>query len=287
MAAIASRVRPKKSLGQNFLRDDNIARRIAAAIDPAPSDVLLEIGPGQGALTKHVLGRAGRMILVEIDRRMLPRLEELTAGFGVEIRNEDIRATDVTALAERAGSPLRVVGNLPYMISSPILFLLIDHRRAVRDATLMVQREVARRIAARHGSKDYGILSVLTQLYATPASLFDVSPNAFFPKPQVTSTVLRLTMLGGPRYAVDDEAYFRAMVRAVFGKRRKTLRNSLGYFLDGRIPRSPLPVDLQRRPEELALPQFVELGNALVRELGPAIPAEFAQSSRSLTLPQV
>jgi 16S rRNA (adenine1518-N6/adenine1519-N6)-dimethyltransferase len=277
MAANRSPVRPKRSLGQNFLRDDNIARKIAAAVSPGPTDVLVEIGPGQGALTKHMIGRAGRMILVEIDRRVLESLREMTAGFPAEIRNEDILTTDFTALAGRAGSPLRIVGNIPYMITSPILFRLIEHRLSVRDATIMMQREVARRITAPHGSKEYGILSVLTRLYADASSLFDVSPHAFFPKPRVTSTVLRLTMLRSARYDVTDEAYFRAMVRGVFGKRRKTLRNSLDYFLGGRTPRASLPVDLQRRPEDLALPELVDLANALVREFGPHLPEEFAR----------
>ncbi len=277
MAASRTLVRPKKSLGQNFLRDENIARKITAAIDPGASDVVLEIGPGQGALTKHIVARAGRTILVELDQRVLDHLRELTTGYAVEIRNEDILSTDITALAERAGTPLRVVGNIPYMITSPILFHLIDHRRAVRDVTIMMQREVARRIAARPGTKEYGILSVQTGLYADVKPLFDVSPNAFFPKPQVTSTVLRLTMLTAPRHDVADEKYVRAMVRAIFGKRRKTLRNSLDYFLDGQVPHTPLPVDLGRRPEDLALPELVDLANALVREFGATITEEYTQ----------
>ncbi|MBI4535431.1 MAG: ribosomal RNA small subunit methyltransferase A, partial [Ignavibacteriae bacterium] len=170
-------------------------------------------------------------------------------------------------IAQRYHRRLRVVGNIPYNITSPILFHLLDHRFWVSDILLMVQKEVARRMVAMQRTKDYGILSVLCQFYADVKLLFDVSANAFYPKPKVTSSVVQLVILDAPRYAVSDEEFFRKMVRSIFGKRRKTLRNSLKYFVEevgGRLPES---VDLQRRPEELSIRQLAELSNLVFKTI--------------------
>lgn len=256
-------LRARRSLGQHFLRDDNIARKIASAVAPAPGDLILEIGPGEGALTRHLTGRGARLLLAEIDERAVEVLRAAFPGDDAEVLHGDVLALDLTREAAARQTRLRVAGNIPYNITTPILFHLVDHRAAVRDATLMMQKEVAVRIAAPPGGKEYGILSVLTQLYADVRVLFDVSRNAFVPKPDVTSTVLRLSFLPGPRYPVADEALARAMVRAVFGQRRKTLRNSLRAFLErvgGGLPETPV---LTRRPEELSVREFTELANLL------------------------
>jgi 16S rRNA (adenine1518-N6/adenine1519-N6)-dimethyltransferase len=228
-------LRPRRSLGQNFLCDPNIARNIVAAIAPGPNDTVVEIGPGEGALTHVLAARAGRLVIVDLDDRVIARMREMLAGTAVEVLHEDFLNVDLPALAAGKGK-LRVVGNIPYNITTPILFHLLDHHTVVQDVVLMMQREVARRLSAAPGSKDYGILSVSSQFFATVELLFDVSPEVFFPRPKVTSTAVQLIMRTTPLAVVHDEAFFRSMVRAVFGKRRKTLRNSLRYFLGAEPP---------------------------------------------------
>jgi len=164
---------------------------------------------------------------------------------------------------------VRVVGNIPYNITSPILFHILDNRPAVKDATLMMQREVARRLVARPGSKEYGIPSVFCECFALVEKLFDVSPNVFFPRPEVFSSVVRISPLVAPRYPLKDEGFFRAMVRSVFGKRRKTLRNSLLYFLGEDSKLLPEVIDYRRRPESLSAAELSELSNQLfIRRTG-------------------
>jgi 16S rRNA (adenine1518-N6/adenine1519-N6)-dimethyltransferase len=238
-----------------------VARKIVDAIAPSAGDTVLEIGPGEGALTRDLAARAGRLIIVDIDERVIRAMEETFSDGSVMILHRDVLTLDLDDLAARYG-PIRVVGNIPYNITSPILFHALDHRAAVRDVTLLMQREVARRLVAGPGTKDYGILSIMCQFVADVSVLFDVSPNVFYPRPEVTSSLVRLRILAAPRFPVADEVFFRTMVRGVFGKRRKTLRNSLKYILPD-IP--PLPdVDLQRRPEDLTLAELAHLANLLV-----------------------
>lgn len=253
-------LRPRASLGQNFLRDRNTARKIVDAIGPGPGDTIVEIGPGEGALTRDLAARAGRLVVVDLDPRVFARMQEEFAGTPVEVIHADVLAFDLTALAARLGT-LRVVGNIPYNITTPILFHVLDHRAVVQDTIMLMQREVAARLAAGPGTKDYGILSVFTQFYADAAVLFDVPPTVFYPRPKVTSSLVHLRMLERPRVTVTNEEFFRSMVRAVFGKRRKTLRNSLRYFLD--VPLPATSVDLGRRPEELSLEELAGLSNEL------------------------
>jgi 16S rRNA (adenine1518-N6/adenine1519-N6)-dimethyltransferase len=243
------------------LRDANVARKIVDAIAPLSGDTVLEIGPGEGALTRDLAARAGRLIIVDIDERVIRTMEEVFSDGAVMILHRDVLTLDLSELAGRYG-PLRVVGNIPYNITSPILFHTLEQRAAVRDVTLLMQREVARRLAAGPGTKDYGILSIMCQFVADVDVLFDVSPNVFYPRPEVTSSLVRLRMLPATRFPVTDEAFFRTMVRGVFGKRRKTLRNSLRYLLSA-IPSLP-EIDLQRRPEDLTLEELAHLANLLV-----------------------
>jgi 16S rRNA (adenine1518-N6/adenine1519-N6)-dimethyltransferase len=265
-------LRLKHSLGQHFLLDENIARKIAAAIDPQPDDVLLEIGPGEGALTRHLVGRVRELLVVELDQRVVGGLEASFGGRGFEVIQGDILETDLDALAARHGRRLRVAGNIPYNITSPILFHVIDHRSAVSDLTIMMQKEVARRLVSGPGSKDYGIPAVFCRLFGDIEILFDVSPHAFVPVPAVTSSVIRMKMLPRPRFETVDEPFFRAMVRSVFGKRRKTLRNTLRLFLG--TPELPpgLPIDPTRRPEELSVSELVELSNVLYAKTHGILP---------------
>lgn len=255
-------IRPKKSLGQHFLRDDRIARSIVDALAPARGDVVLEIGPGDGALTRHLVSSEATLVLVDIDQRVV---ETMQSQFGNRVRiiHSDILAVDPAQIAQESGvDAVRIIGNIPYYITNPILFHFLDRRQAVRDMVLMVQREVARRIAASPGSKEYGIVSVTCQLHADVDILFDVRPGSFHPPPEVTSSVIRLRMLGHPRYEVADERFFRTVVRGTFGKRRKTLRNSL----QGLPGVSPAVLDatlLSRRPEQLSVAEFARMSNTL------------------------
>jgi 16S rRNA (adenine1518-N6/adenine1519-N6)-dimethyltransferase len=265
-------LRPRRSLGQHFLRDENIARKIVRALDVQEGETVLEIGPGAGALTRHLRQRGARLVLVELDPRAVEVLRAEVVGSGVELIEGDILATDLKVIASRCpGGTLRVVGNIPYNITSPILFYLLDNRRLISDALLMMQREVARRLVAHPGTKEYGILSILTQFYAQTSTLFDVTPGAFVPPPAVTSTVVRLEMRKRPLVHARDEEHFRRMVRAVFSQRRKTLRNSLRILLGDGVRTLPSDLPLERRPEELAVEELVALSDALVDHgAGPA-----------------
>jgi 16S rRNA (adenine1518-N6/adenine1519-N6)-dimethyltransferase len=266
---ISNSLRPKKSLGQNFLRDENISRKIVSAINPQLSEVVLEIGPGEGALTKYLAPLVRKLIVVDIDGRVIARLQDAYPSGEVEARHEDFLKTDLDEIARQCNQPIRIVGNIPYNITSPILFHVLDNRSNVIDMTVMLQREVAGRIIAVSGTKTYGILSVFCQFYADVKKLFDVAPGAFYPRPNVSSSVVRFTMLAKPRYAADDEQFFRTMVRTIFGKRRKTLRNSLKYFVEEKGMKLPLELGSakgQRRPEVLSISELVELSNILIRE---------------------
>ena len=255
-------IRPRKSLGQHFLRDDRIARRIVASVDPRPGELVLEIGPGEGALTKHLVETGARLLLVDIDSRVTERMRAAYGG-RAEVRQQDILEVDPrTVVRDHAVERLRELGNIPYYITTPIFFHFLDRRDAVRDLTLMLQREVAQRLAAGPGSKTYGILSVLAGLVADVRLLFEVQPGSFYPRPAVTSAVIQVTMLPAPRFPVPDEAFFRRVVRTAFGQRRKTLRNSL-RALRGVDPAAVDGATLARRPEELSVEEFVELTKTL------------------------
>ncbi len=251
---------PKKSLGQNFLRDANVARKIVESLHLRPSDVVVEIGPGQGALTKYLCGQASTVAAIEVDERAIAVLRE-TLKDDVRLIHSDVLDVSLRSLSEEFKSRLRVVGNIPYNITSDILFWLFDNHDAVEDATLMVQLEVAHRFVAQPRTKDYGILAVSVQLYSRPELLFKVSRNSFYPKPNVDSAVVRLPFKRElPDY---NEKLFKAVVRGTFGKRRKTLRNGLRYigFADQQLDR--IAFDLSRRPESLSLEEFLMLAKKL------------------------
>lgn len=248
-------ISPKKSLGQNFLQDENIIRKIAASLELQPKDAVVEIGPGPGALTA-VLVDACRLTAIEVDKRAV---EQVKARFGekVALIEEDVLKIDARALAAKLGGTIRVVGNIPYYITSDILFWVLDQRDVVRDATLMMQDEVADRLVARPRTKAYGILSVFAQHYTVPRRLFGVSRKCFYPRPDVDSAVVRLDI----RRDVPevDDALFRTVVRGTFGKRRKTIRNGLLFAgIEKEIVGQLGPV-ADQRPEELTPEEFVGL----------------------------
>jgi 16S rRNA (adenine1518-N6/adenine1519-N6)-dimethyltransferase len=258
-----TRIAPKQSLGQNFLIDENIVRNIIREFQPTEHDVVVEIGPGQGALTAHLAGHVRHLVLIEIDGRIIEQLEEKFSSPSVTILHDDVLDVDFVKLQKKFGERLRVIGNLPYHMTSPILFKIFDEATAVRDLTIMVQREVAERITATPGGKEYGILAVMTGFYGTPKAHFTVSPNCFYPKPKVTSTVMSIRLHDTPSYEAVDREAFRLVVRTTFGKRRKTLRNSLRYLpYDESVLSRALaesPISLEKRPEQLTLDEFIIL----------------------------
>ncbi|HEY0181107.1 MAG TPA: 16S rRNA (adenine(1518)-N(6)/adenine(1519)-N(6))-dimethyltransferase RsmA [Dokdonella sp.] len=250
----------KKRFGQHFLRDAAVLRRIVDAIAPRPGDRVVEIGPGEGALTLPLLRALGRLTVVELDRDLIPRLRDAAAGVGeLEIVHADVLAVDLRALAH--GAPLRVVGNLPYNISSPILFHCLDQLDAIEDMHFMLQREVVERMAAPPGGKVYGRLSVMLQLACRVEPLFEVPPAAFRPPPKVDSAVVRLVPLAPERRPRADPATLARVVRDAFGQRRKTLANALaGVLAPERIVAAG--VDPRARAEQLDPHAFVALAAA-------------------------
>ena len=251
---------PRKRFGQNFLVDTHYVERIVAAVDPRPGDNVVEIGPGLAALTARLIGGAGRIAAIEIDRDLAARLRERFAPDVLALTVADALDFDFATL----GSELRVVGNLPYNISSPLLFHLADQSDVVRDLHVMLQREVVARMTAGPGTKDYGRLSVMLQTRFAVSRLFTVPAGAFRPAPKVESAVARLVPLREARPQIDDPTLFARVVSAAFGQRRKTLRNALSSVADA--PALELAgVDPSARGETLGVDEFVRLANHLAR----------------------
>ncbi|GAB2495441.1 16S rRNA (adenine(1518)-N(6)/adenine(1519)-N(6))-dimethyltransferase RsmA [Arenimonas alkanexedens] len=259
---------PKKNLGQHFLADRSYIDRIVMAVAPKPGDRLVEIGPGQGAITFPLLRKHGELTVIEFDRDLITPLMEASEGVGrLTIIHKDVLQVDFGKLAGDEG-PLRLVGNLPYNISSPILFHALEHAPSVRDMHFMLQKEVVDRMAADPGSKVYGRLSVMLQAYCTVTSLFDVPPGAFRPPPKVDSSVVRLVPKAPSEIGIDDPMLFARVVRDAFGQRRKTLRNALSQVCSGAdIEAAGLRPDA--RAEQLSVPEFVRLAQ-YVGSLPPA-----------------
>lgn len=248
-----------RRLGQHFLRPASV-ERLLTLIAPAPDDVFLEIGPGRGALTLPLAARARRVVAVELDARLADALRA-QAPANVEIVTGDALATDLAALVPRGA---RLAGNLPYYVSSPLLRRALELRGHVRDAHLMVQLEVARRVAAPPGSKDYGVLSVFFGLWCDVDLAARFPPGAFVPPPQVDSAVLRIRFLSTPRAPVDDPAAFEALVLRAFARRRRTLENNLqDSYLDLKQHLRLLDIAGSRRAETLSVVEFARLATAL------------------------
>jgi 16S rRNA (adenine1518-N6/adenine1519-N6)-dimethyltransferase len=248
--------RAKKQFGQNFLHDRTIIDRIVRAIGPQPGDRIVEIGPGRGALTFPLLERIDAITAIEIDRELIPWLQARDAR--ITIVPQDVLSVDFTALAERLGSPIRLVGNLPYNISSPILFHAREHRAVIRDMHFMLQKEVVERMAAGHGNKDYGRLTVMLQAVFAVEHLFNVPPGAFTPAPKVDSAIVRLSPLPADAWPPFDDDRLEAIVRAAFSMRRKTLRNTLKGVVD-EATLVAAGIDPNDRAEQLSVADFIRL----------------------------
>ncbi|MCF8240470.1 MAG: 16S rRNA (adenine(1518)-N(6)/adenine(1519)-N(6))-dimethyltransferase RsmA [Melioribacteraceae bacterium] len=247
-------IKPIKKFGQNYLIDQNITNKIVDEITPLTDDKIIEIGPGLGALTSKLYNKSKSFTVVEIDRRVI---EFLTEKFpGINIINKDILKVDFPSIYK--SKELRIVGNLPYNITSSILFRLIENKAIIKDAVFMIQYEVAKRITAEPRTKDYGILSVLLNYFFNPKFCFKVSPNVFKPVPNVDSAVIHI-FKNENLDPILNEKLFIKLVKASFGNRRKTLKNSLknSIFIDYDF--SKINVDLTRRAEELSVSEFIHL----------------------------
>lgn len=252
--------KPKKRFGQHFLIDKNIIRKIVKEFSPEENDLIVEIGPGQGALTYELLKHSKNLLVVEIDKNLAVELQNKFPS--ITIINKDILECDFST--EFFNEKFRIIGNLPYYITSQIIFKCFESYTKIKDSLFMVQKEVAERIVASPKSKDYGILSVLSQFYSKPKILFHVSRNVFYPKPEVDSSIIYFEMKNRLDLTESEEKIFRKIVKTAFNQRRKTLRNSLRNLFDITDKTLSenffsLQFDFSRRAEELSLDDFIYL----------------------------
>jgi 16S rRNA (adenine1518-N6/adenine1519-N6)-dimethyltransferase len=259
---------PRKRFGQHFLHDKQVIERLVNVIAPLPDQHLVEIGPGQGALTLPVLQKTGAMDVIELDRDLIPILSErcLTAG-SLNIHQADALAFDFGALVQN-NKPLRVIGNLPYNISTPLIFHLLTFAGSIIDMHFMLQKEVVDRLAADHGSSDYGRLSIMVQYHCKVTALFDVPPSAFHPPPKVDSRIVRMVPYETVPFVAKNYGHLQSLVRQAFSQRRKTLRNCLKRLMtDEAWEKSS--IDPKLRPEQLTVADYVKLSNDLIEANNP------------------
>lgn len=263
----------QKKFGQNFLIDSHVLNKIIASADITKEDCVLEIGPGIGTMTQYLAEAAGKVVAVEIDRNLIPILGETLAGYdNVTVINEDVLRVDINELAEtfNGGRPIKVVANLPYYITTPIIMGLFESHVPVKSITVMVQKEVAQRMQAGPGTKDYGALSLAVQFYAKPYIVANVPPNCFMPRPGVGSAVIRLTLHENPPVTVRDERLLFRIIRASFNQRRKTLQNGLNNSSEIDAPKEKIQAAIEQlgespsvRGEALTLEKFARLADIL------------------------
>ena len=263
----------QKRYGQNFLIDTNVLTRIITAAEITKEDCILEIGPGIGTMTQCLAENAGEVVAVEIDKNLIPILEETLSAYGnVMVINEDILKVDIHSIVEEknGGKPIKVVANLPYYITTPIIMGLFESHVPLKSITIMVQKEVADRMLVGPGTKDYGALSLAVQYYAKPEIVANVPPNCFIPRPSVGSAVIRLTRYTEPPVKVEDEKKMFSLIRASFNQRRKTLVNGLSNAAGLNISKEQVLTALEQmklspsiRGEVLTLEQFSRLSDLL------------------------
>ena len=264
-----------KSLGQNFLIDDNIVDKIVAGAGIGPSDKIIEVGPGIGTLTREMASRAGALMAVEIDKNLIPILTDTLGDYeNVKIVNEDIIKADIRGLIDENldGGPVKLVANLPYYITTPIIMRFLEEDINVTDIVVMVQKEVAERMNAQPGGKDFGALSVAVQFYCDTEIVAKVPRHLFVPQPNVDSIVIALRIRPERKYRVDSEDLFFKVVKAAFGQRRKTLLNSIASM--GNLSKDMVKevleeagIDPKRRGETLSLDEFANLSNVIGNKL--------------------
>ncbi|MBU6420599.1 MAG: 16S rRNA (adenine(1518)-N(6)/adenine(1519)-N(6))-dimethyltransferase RsmA [Gammaproteobacteria bacterium] len=249
---------PRKRFGQHFLHDRNIINKILLAINPQPGDSLVEIGPGRGALTLPLLERHGQLTAVELDRDVIPQLQAAAVGKGeLHVIQGDALKTDFRTLAP-PGEKIRLIGNLPYNISTPLLFHLLDQAQTIADMHFMLQKEVVQRMAAKPGGKDYGRLTVMLAARCRVEPLFHIGSGAFTPAPKVESSFVRLTPHATPPFKIADQSRFAKIVNQAFSQRRKTLRNALRGLADEAAIRAA-GLNPSARPETLSTGDYARL----------------------------
>ncbi|WP_313559468.1 16S rRNA (adenine(1518)-N(6)/adenine(1519)-N(6))-dimethyltransferase RsmA [Ruminiclostridium cellobioparum] len=271
-------LRLTKSLGQNFLNDDNVVRKIVDAADLDKDTLVLEIGPGIGSMTRELAGRAAGVVAIEIDKHLIPALNDNLSEFSnIDIINNDVMKANIDDIISEYknkynSKSVRVVANLPYYITTPIIMRFLEEVKGIDGMVFMVQKEVAQRMVSGPGTKDYGALSVAVQFYCKPAIIFDVPPHCFIPQPEVHSTIIRLDILKEPSVRVDDKDLYFKLVRASFGQRRKTLVNGLANAGFLRKDKEQIRQIIESmglkdniRGEVLSVQQFGELSNLLGR----------------------
>ncbi|MGB5849496.1 MAG: 16S rRNA (adenine(1518)-N(6)/adenine(1519)-N(6))-dimethyltransferase RsmA [Ignavibacteriaceae bacterium] len=258
-------LKPLKRFGQNYLHDKNIIKKIVSEINPQPDDTILEIGPGRGALTELIYGKAENFIAVEIDTRVI---EDLQLKFpDLQLIQKDFLKVDISTIIDSNKKKLRVIGNIPYNLTSPIIFKTIRNAEFIEDAILTVQNEVAKRMTAKKGSKDYGILTVILNYFTDTQVSFKVSPNAFYPKPKVTSAVVHLR-LKELSVSKEKREMFISIVKACFGNRRKILKNSLSNSIFKELNFSSSGINLSLRAEQLNVKEFLVLTEFALNQAG-------------------
>ncbi|MGA2516606.1 MAG: 16S rRNA (adenine(1518)-N(6)/adenine(1519)-N(6))-dimethyltransferase RsmA [Thermodesulfobacteriota bacterium] len=274
MVSIRSEIReyglfPKKRLGQHFLVDPNILSKVVRTARVAKEDVVLEIGPGLGEMTLALAREVKKVIAVEVDPKLAAILREKATGHpAVEVVESDILKLDFKRFFKKEGRPVKVVANLPYQISTPLLFRFIESKEAFSTFTLMLQKEVAERMVAPTGRKEYGPLSIFVQMFLDVSIRFFIKPSAFFPPPKVESAVVQMAWKEKPMIEKEDEEWFKRVVKACFGYRRKTLINALRHSdlslpesIESRMER--IGIDSRRRPETLTIREFASLAEVL------------------------
>jgi len=257
-------VKPKKHLGQHFLKNRSFAQKIVESLLIREGDMVLEIGPGTGVLTELLVeSKAGGITLVEVDTSLAERLQkQFVHDTRVRVICGDILKLNWEEIRDRR--KIKVIGNLPYYITSPILFRLLEKRDTIDSIVVTVQKEVGERLESLPGRKTYGIPSVLFQTFGTVEKLFTIPNHAFIPKPEVSSAVVRLTFFDLPPYPVSDERFFRHLVKTAFGQRRKMLKNTVKTLLDHPEDMNRINIDLSRRPESLSVEEWVQLGSEIM-----------------------
>ncbi len=264
MAFKYSKPYPKKSLGQNYLIDENIGKKIIDTFNIKEDDLIVEIGPGKGEITKHILSYTKNVTAIEIDKNNFSYLKENFPNLNVI--NQDFLKTDLKSLRDEFNSSakeqIRIIGNIPYYISSEILFKLIDHNNIIQDVQIMMQDEVAQRIVAKPSTKAYGILSIILQVFSTPKLIFKVSKNCFYPKPKVDSRIVHFDFNENKLSKISNIDFFRKFIRTSFGTRRKTLRNTL-LKMNIKSEDTSIDFDFTRRAESLSVDELIDLSNKL------------------------
>lgn len=261
--------RPKKFLGQNFLTDENLAKKIVNSLEITSGDTVVEIGPGKGVLTKYLEPLTDDFFAVELDRHIVEELKQKYRDRINLIHKDFLKVSiedDIISRRKNKGR-IKIIGNIPYNITTEIIFRMTEKRNLISSAVLMMQKEVARRLTSSPGTKDYGILAVLIQLYSVPKILFNVPPEAFFPKPRVISSVVRFDFPENIHNEIDY-GLLCEVVKKSFGKRRKTMRNSLKeFFIEKEIHQDKIEFDFNRRPESLSVEEFVNLTREIAKQI--------------------